>query len=764
MTRLFVQFYLGVVVILAVAWAIYTYQVRTSGIAPADDEMAQLMERAFGGGARLAREYIEAASDDEDRQQRLKHINDLFDYPVALIPQKKVSVPGLLAFSHNAKNTKMHFPRSSASKRATERLNRESALQEKNRRTAELVYAEALKNLQPEIDRWTAEISQNIDKPATDPTYHPLKFVNGAADNDVVITGHDDGTVVASGANPDKTNYTLEFELPMVPLTGLRLEALSDDSLPGHGPGRAKNGNFVLSRLTASLVDVADSNKEKPQRLTTAESDFAQRRYPAKKALTKGYKKDGTRAGWSVGPRYGENHSLTAFFRRPLAGPGQKLKIALEFHFGERHTLGRFRMSGVSGTNPSRGLPEPVATSIRKSAAERSNADTREIADYVASLHEPTAVLQARIAELKRTATLIPMVNKDIVAKVQENLISYSTPLSGGKGVLHFGFLPMDITPSRQTFAVIKMGIVLLIAGVAIALLLRPVAVQLQSLETAALAISGGEFGARVPEDRTSGIAGLAQAFNGMADRVEKLMQTQRELLQVVSHELRTPLARIHFAIDLIRVADTPEERQTRVDTLNRSATELDDLVNELLQYLQIETGLLEVHREELPLRATTQELYDELVPQNPHLKMDFGADLSQTELIAVLDQRRTRRVLRNIIANATRFAASHIQLNAVINDGDLLIHIDDDGPGIREEDRARIFEPFFRSATNGGSAGLGLALVYHFLTSVGGHVTVTDSPLGGARFVLDVPQKRNGLYLHPASESKEVIPGITSF
>ena len=311
----------------------------------------------------------------------------------------------------------------------------------------------------------------------------------------------------------------------------------------------------------------------------------------------------------------------------------------------------------------------------------------------------------------------------------------------------------MDITPIGQPFAVIKMGIVLLIAGVAIAFLLRPVAVQLQSLETAALAIAGGEFGARVPEDRTSGIAGLAQAFNGMADRVEQLLQTQRELLQVVSHELRTPLARIHFAIDLIRDADTPEERQTRVDSLDRSANELDGLVAELLQYLQIETGLLALNREELPVRATTQELYDELVPQNPHLKMDFGLDLSQTELIAVLDQRRTRRVLRNIIGNATRFAASRIQLNAVIKDGDLLVHIDDDGPGIREEDRARIFEPFFRGERNGGSAGLGLALVYHFVTRVGGNVTVTDSPLGGARFVLDIPQKRNGLHLRPASE-----------
>jgi two-component system sensor histidine kinase RstB len=227
----------------------------------------------------------------------------------------------------------------------------------------------------------------------------------------------------------------------------------------------------------------------------------------------------------------------------------------------------------------------------------------------------------------------------------------------------------------------------------------------------------------------------------------------ERELLQVVSHELRTPLARIHFAIDLIRDADTPEERQTRVDSLDRSANELDGLVAELLQYLQIETGLLALNREELPVRATTQELYDELVPQNPHLKMDFGLDLSQTELIAVLDQRRTRRVLRNIIGNATRFAASRIQLNAVIKDGDLLVHIDDDGPGIREEDRARIFEPFFRGERNGGSAGLGLALVYHFVTRVGGNVTVTDSPLGGARFVLDIPQKRNGLHLRPASE-----------
>lgn len=324
----------------------------------------------------------------------------------------------LFSFFNNANETKIDVPRSNAE---TEQYERDSAVHDKKRATADLEYAEALKNLQPEIDRWTAEISQNIDKPATDPTYHPLKFVNGAADNDVVITGHDDGTVVASGANPDKTNYTLEFELPMVPLTGLRLEALSDDSLPGHGPGRAKNGNFVLSRLTASLVDVADSNKEKPQRLTTAESDFAQDKFPATNALI-----DQDKSGWAVSPQTGQDHPITFFFATPLAGPGQKLKVVLDFSYGGQHTLGRFRMSGVSGTSPGRSLPEPVATSIRKSAAERSNADTREIADYVASLHAPTAVLQARIAELKRTIPVLPVMTVRILepAKRTTNVLN----------------------------------------------------------------------------------------------------------------------------------------------------------------------------------------------------------------------------------------------------------------------------------------------------------------------------------------------------
>ncbi|HWR88919.1 MAG TPA: ATP-binding protein, partial [Dissulfurispiraceae bacterium] len=91
-----------------------------------------------------------------------------------------------------------------------------------------------------------------------------------------------------------------------------------------------------------------------------------------------------------------------------------------------------------------------------------------------------------------------------------------------------------------------------------------------------------------------------------------------------------------------------------------------------------------------------------------------------------------------NIVKNAVEAAQSTVSLSLVDQEQELILVVEDDGPGISDELRDRIFEPFFTTKESG--TGLGLAISYRIITSLGGAVTIEKSPLGGAKFVVRIP------------------------
>ncbi len=308
-----------------------------------------------------------------------------------------------------------------------------------------------------------------------------------------------------------------------------------------------------------------------------------------------------------------------------------------------------------------------------------------------------------------------------------------ATPLASGKEVVRFGPFP-SFTPTDQEAATTTLAFVLLPAALAIALLLRPVAQQLRHVENAARSIAGGDLSARVDERKVKSARTLAQAFNNMASRTETMLRTQRELLQAVSHELRTPLSRIHFAIDLIREAKESDERNMRLDSLDIAAQELDDLVGELLSYVRLETSAPQLQLDEVHLLPLVNELIEKQALLHPAMRFEIGEQFSREEMVVRADEANLRRALGNLIANAGRFAKSRVVFRVRISHDTVVIDVDDDGPGIPEADRERIFDPFVRLDDSSRGAGLGLALVRRIVTKHGGQVIAQGSPLGGCR------------------------------
>lgn len=283
------------------------------------------------------------------------------------------------------------------------------------------------------------------------------------------------------------------------------------------------------------------------------------------------------------------------------------------------------------------------------------------------------------------------------------------------------------------------LGILMLI-GITVFLLIRPIERRISSLTDATRRFGAGALDTRAQVGRTGTVDELEESFNAMAARIADLIGGQRELLRAVSHDLRTPLARVFFALDDAQTAATAEEKNRHLERIDRSMVELNDLVEELTDYLQLGEGGMAPAKEWVELGPVIRHAGD-LVSD---LRKDaaFEATCIDTEVYA--EPRYLRRAVDNLVTNAINHSRSGVWITCLADDGALLLSVDDDGPGIPEDERDRVFEPFYRREQSRnmdlGGSGLGLAIVARIMAWHGGSVEISDSPRGGARFTLTFP------------------------
>ncbi len=305
---------------------------------------------------------------------------------------------------------------------------------------------------------------------------------------------------------------------------------------------------------------------------------------------------------------------------------------------------------------------------------------------------------------------------------------------------LLFGPLPRFVGPSR-TQVTLGYGIIFLLAALAIAILLRPVANQFRAVERTATAIAGGDLKARIPTKSRSQNLALVTAFNAMADRTESLVRSQRELLQAVSHELRTPLAKIRFATDLIQTAKDDNERRDRLDSIDAATEKLDSLVGELLTYARIDSNASEMRVETVDVWNLIEEAVDFHAPLYTNIKYSLPDDPER--LITKAHSDSLARAIDNLVSNAGQYAHSRVVLSAQIIEQSVVIKIEDDGDGIPGEKWKTVFEPFTRlNQGDSRGVGLGLALVQRITMQHKGQVTVSKSTLGGACLMIRLPHE----------------------
>ncbi len=249
---------------------------------------------------------------------------------------------------------------------------------------------------------------------------------------------------------------------------------------------------------------------------------------------------------------------------------------------------------------------------------------------------------------------------------------------------------------------------------------------RLERLRTRVEELGKGDLAARAPVEGRDEVADLARSFNRAAERIQELVEAQRRTLAFASHELRSPLARLRVALEMLG----GDERVR--DGAARDIAELDALIGELLEASRLQaTGAGD--------RAESVDLLGLVAEEAAR----SGTEVSGEPVVLRGDGRLLRRLVKNLLDNATRHAeGASVEAHVERTAAGARLRVADRGPGVAEGERERIFEPFYRppgTAESGSGYGLGLALVRQIARVHGGEARCLPREGGGTVFEVDL-------------------------
>ncbi|SFU91826.1 sensor histidine kinase [Pseudoduganella namucuonensis] len=261
------------------------------------------------------------------------------------------------------------------------------------------------------------------------------------------------------------------------------------------------------------------------------------------------------------------------------------------------------------------------------------------------------------------------------------------------------------------------------------------------------------EVESRAPDDLTPlkldlapvELRSLAGALNDLLASVQHQVGAQKRFIGDAAHQLRTPLAGLKSQTRLALEAATDDDQRSRLALVHQSATRSAHLVAQLLTLARAEPGSAPVlERTQFDLRRFAQDIVVQLVPRGLRAGVDLGfEDDEGAEPVPVqANSLLLREALTNLIDNAIQYAGHGAEITVKVRrDGaSALLVVEDDGPGIPEADRARVFERFFRATYQGDGCGLGLAIVKEIVERHSGSVTLEEVQPHGLRVLIRLP------------------------
>ena len=248
--------------------------------------------------------------------------------------------------------------------------------------------------------------------------------------------------------------------------------------------------------------------------------------------------------------------------------------------------------------------------------------------------------------------------------------------------------------------------------------------------------------GASACPDPGDEVARLARTMNAMLDRLEDSSTRQRRFVADASHELRSPVAAIRTELEVAQRTATPAEWPAIADRLLAEEARLEAVIADLLLLASLDEGAPLPDAVAVDLAGEAQEEARRRTPDRDDVVIEVDAPAAA---VVRGSRMQLRRAMANLLDNAGRHARTTVRVSIHERGGRVRVLVDDDGPGIPEADKERVFERFVRldehrARGGAGGAGLGLSLVRRIAEHHQGTASVDVAPLGGARLVLDLP------------------------
>ncbi|WP_028025717.1 ATP-binding protein [Enterovibrio calviensis] len=263
---------------------------------------------------------------------------------------------------------------------------------------------------------------------------------------------------------------------------------------------------------------------------------------------------------------------------------------------------------------------------------------------------------------------------------------------------------------------------------------------RMRALQHVTAEFAKGNLNVRAPTNSGNKVGKMNESFNEMADKISQLITSNRSLTQAVAHDLRTPIFRIQWQAEILHEeADSPTLKQ-KLASIIEDTEEMEQLVDALLYFAKVGRQDIPLNKEDIAVLPYIASMVERLPnPHHRHIDVAIDPDIS-----FLADKTLLKRAIENVLSNAMRYSVSTITVRCYRHAQAINIVVEDDGPGVPAQFRERIFEPFFsvdpsRNKANMGH-GLGLAIVKLIIEKHDGHATFEESPSGGARLVLTLP------------------------
>lgn len=242
-----------------------------------------------------------------------------------------------------------------------------------------------------------------------------------------------------------------------------------------------------------------------------------------------------------------------------------------------------------------------------------------------------------------------------------------------------------------------------------------------------------GDLSVRVRTRRPDEIGQLGRSFNQMAERLERLIVSERRLLGDISHELRSPLARLKFAVKLAR---TSPDSNAALDRIERDINRIASLVSDIVEITFVEGDPALRGAEAVPIAKIVNEVVRDcsVEAEMRGCRIEFSGNL-QGEALG--SRELLRRAIENAVRNAIRYSPDNAAVHVSVEESDqnAIIVVRDHGPGVPEETLTRIFDPFFRVEvardSTGGGSGLGLSIAKRAVQAHHGSICAENASPG---------------------------------